>query len=316
MELRPLRHFVATAEAGSFTAAAADLGISQPALSQSIGRLEDELGRRLFVRNRRDPSAGLRLTVAGETLFGEAVLILARVARAERRLSRVSEDQATTTVTVGIASATPSELVSAALAMPRLLPGIEISPVHLTWGEEHAALEDGRVDVVFLQYPPGASSGGEVRRRTLLHHARVLVAPAGHRLASLGRPLVLADIAEEGLLDPGFPDVPEMYRDFWLAEPRPHTGAGPFVIQLIARTVEEMCAYVASGRGLAITSETVASHYARPDLCFLQVEDLGPVAVGIARLRNERREAVRAVFDRLCPAGQSPEDPARRGRSG
>jgi DNA-binding transcriptional LysR family regulator len=68
VELRHLRHVVALAEAGTFTAAADDLGITQPSLSQSIRGLEIELGVALFLRRGRS----VALTSAGSALLGPA----------------------------------------------------------------------------------------------------------------------------------------------------------------------------------------------------------------------------------------------------
>ena len=68
MERRHLEYFLAIAESGSFTRAAAMLTISQPSLSQSIAALERELGGPLFERLGR----GVKLTPAGEALVEPA----------------------------------------------------------------------------------------------------------------------------------------------------------------------------------------------------------------------------------------------------
>jgi DNA-binding transcriptional LysR family regulator len=65
MQLHQIRHFIAVAEAGSFTRGAERVSVSQPALSASIAKLESEFGVRLFERNRRR----VLLTAAGQRLL-------------------------------------------------------------------------------------------------------------------------------------------------------------------------------------------------------------------------------------------------------
>ena len=65
MDLLQLEHFLAVAEEGTFTRAAERVGRTQPAISQSIKKLEDELGMPLFARDLHDVS----LTEAGKALL-------------------------------------------------------------------------------------------------------------------------------------------------------------------------------------------------------------------------------------------------------
>ena len=65
MELRHLKYFVAIAETKSLSNAIERLHIAQPALSQSIKNLEEELDTALFIRSRK----GMELTGTGESFL-------------------------------------------------------------------------------------------------------------------------------------------------------------------------------------------------------------------------------------------------------
>ncbi len=86
MELRQIEHVVAVADHGGFTRAAAAVHIAQPSLSQSVARLEAELGVKLFDRIGRT----VRLTEIGEAFIGPA-----------RRLLRQHADLTTTVASFG-----------------------------------------------------------------------------------------------------------------------------------------------------------------------------------------------------------------------
>lgn len=84
MELRQLRYFMAVVEAGSFTAAAAELHMSQPPLSLAIAKLETELGVKLLTRSARGTqptSAGRYLLDAGSRILGEVEDTIASLER-------------------------------------------------------------------------------------------------------------------------------------------------------------------------------------------------------------------------------------------
>jgi len=73
LDVSLLRAFVAVVDAGGMTAAGGVLNLTQAAVSQQIKRLEDVFGEELITRERR----GMKLTSAGERLFGRAKRLLA-----------------------------------------------------------------------------------------------------------------------------------------------------------------------------------------------------------------------------------------------
>jgi LysR family nitrogen assimilation transcriptional regulator len=75
MQLRHLCYFVKIVDAGSISRAATTIHVAQPALSQQIAELEEQLGLALLQRSAR----GVRPTKAGEVLYREAVSILKQV---------------------------------------------------------------------------------------------------------------------------------------------------------------------------------------------------------------------------------------------
>lgn len=95
LDPRLLRAFVAIADAGSFTAAADRLHMTQSTMSQQIARLEEAIGRPLVDRAARP----VRLTVTGERLLGHARRILALQTEV---LTLVAETSGTTSVRIGM----------------------------------------------------------------------------------------------------------------------------------------------------------------------------------------------------------------------
>lgn len=97
MNLTQLRYFVRVAEMGSFSKAAIELDVAQPALSRQVRLLETDLGVTLLQRTGR----GVLLTEPGKRLFEHAVGILQLVARAREDLG-TNRDEATGRIVVGL----------------------------------------------------------------------------------------------------------------------------------------------------------------------------------------------------------------------
>jgi LysR family transcriptional regulator, nitrogen assimilation regulatory protein len=110
LDLRQLRYFAQIAEVGSFSQAARNLGVSQPALSQHIAALETALGTKLFIRTPR----GVTLTQEGVLLLEHARAVLNRLALAEDQMFNRASDLAGPPIPVGLI---PSLSVSFAVPM-------------------------------------------------------------------------------------------------------------------------------------------------------------------------------------------------------
>lgn len=122
MEFHQLAAAVAVADHGSFTAAAATLGLSQPSVSQAVRALEREVGVTLFERS----APGARPTVAGLALLGPA-----RQALHDRDLVRASVDDvvglSAGRVDIGCIPAVAADLVTPVVgAFRRRHPGVSV----------------------------------------------------------------------------------------------------------------------------------------------------------------------------------------------
>lgn len=106
MDLRQIRYFLKIAEAASFTAAAANVRLTQPALSRQMKALERDLGVELFLRN----SKGAVLTETGRTLYAHAGAIVRRIEQVEAEL-RDRSAIPSGRVTIGITPAAGEVLI-------------------------------------------------------------------------------------------------------------------------------------------------------------------------------------------------------------
>lgn len=125
IDLRLLRVFQAVARAGGFAKAQGELGISQPAISTQIAKLEDRLSVRLCDRG----PAGFSLTAAGEVALKETERLFAELDASAARLNAISELEEKI-VRIGVVDCTVTDpqnpLLSAMRAMRAAMPDVKI----------------------------------------------------------------------------------------------------------------------------------------------------------------------------------------------
>jgi LysR family transcriptional regulator, nitrogen assimilation regulatory protein len=171
MDLRQLEYFVRVAELGSFTRAAQQLRIAQPALSRQVRLLEVELRQNLLTRNGR----GALPTEAGKLLMEHGRGILHQVDRAKEALSLV-RGGLSGRVAVGLPTS-----VARVLAVPLIrefrkkLPEATIAISEGLSVAMQDALVNGRLDIALLY---NATSSADVEITPLLEEALYLVKPA------------------------------------------------------------------------------------------------------------------------------------------
>jgi LysR family hca operon transcriptional activator len=179
MELRHLRYFVAVAEAGSLTVAAArKLHTSQPSLSRQIRDLEQEIGAQLLTRGPR----GIELTPAGRAFLDHARVALTQVAAATEA-ARLVAHPAKACFAMGFLTGHELTWMPEALRILRdELPNIDVmissqySPLLAN------ALLKGTIDVAFLRRERGVP---DLAFRLLVKEPLVVVLPSDHHLAAL-----------------------------------------------------------------------------------------------------------------------------------
>ncbi|WP_410631167.1 LysR family transcriptional regulator [Amycolatopsis sp. cmx-4-83] len=289
-----LRVLCQIAESGSFTAAAAQLGYTQSAVSRQAIALERGAGVALFER-RPD---GVRLTQPGLTLLRHARTILASVDAAGRDLS--GHGSRTEHVRLGMfLSAGPVVLPAALARLAVTAPWARVTTREGTTPGLARALRTGSLDVAVLtSRPPHRSPDGETPRLhvTTVHDAELLVAVSASG-SFAGRTSVQVD---------------ELVDAPWIAAPssssEPLLGVWPGLpgrarVVHSARDWLTKLHLVAGGFGLTTIPESLAP-LLPPGVTALRVEGAPPEVrrVLVARLPGPATPAITAVTQAIVAA--------------
>ena len=195
MEIRQLRYFVAIVDHGSLSRAARVLHIVQPALTQQIQSLEDELGTQLLHRS----AQGMQATEAGKIFYEHAQAILKQISDARSAVTQIT-DSPSGTVELGI-----PQSVSAALAFPLLkavresYPDITFQLTEELTGNLTEQLRSGRLNLAIL-FDDGQLSG--FHTQPLVEEDMMYITRAGSQFACKRKSIRLEQVVRAPLILP------------------------------------------------------------------------------------------------------------------
>ena len=225
IEARHLRVLRAVARTGSFSAAARELGCTQPAISQQMKALEKSVDTPLVVRAGR----GMQLSEAGRVLLKHANGILAGLSAAEEEVAAIAGLRAGRVRLVSFPTASSTLVPPAVAELRGTHPGVRVSLVEAEPTESLAMLRGGECEVALAFRYPDSRGGAAVPAphstprearaeatleaaaaaaandwsdlvvRPLLDDPLVGLLPAGHPLAARGGdgPVELAELSQE-----------------------------------------------------------------------------------------------------------------------
>src|ERR1700731_2726708 len=271
MELRQIRSFLSIAETLHFGRTAELIHLSQPALSLQIRALEEEVGVRLFERNRRKTT----LTAAGFAFLDDAAAALSQLDQAIRK-ARLAAKGKLGLLRIGFISTAGSEIVPNIFRQFReLSPEVEISLRAITTADQVQMLETGSLDVGFLRLPIGGHSALDVV--TVHREPFVLVVPASHKLGKRKR-VRLCEVSSQDFVmyerryAPGFHDlIFGMLRDAGIVPNVSQTGA----------EISTLISLVDAHMGVAVLPASAVKHSVASVVACHIVEQIPMSEIGI-----------------------------------
>ncbi|HEY0536419.1 MAG TPA: LysR family transcriptional regulator [Actinoplanes sp.] len=285
-----LRTLLTVAQTGSFTQAAARLGVRQPTVSQHISRLEKQTGRTLILRDTHSVS----LTPDGEAMIGFARSILAAH---EQATAYFSGSRPRGRLRIGMSD----DL--ALTRLPQILrdfrqdyPLVDFDLTVDQSGTLNQRLEENRLDVFIGKRPRGEERGRLVKRERL-----VWVGTPATKL-DLTKPLPLVVYPAPSI------SRTEMHRAL-------NRARLPYRSACVCRGVNGLIAAVAAGVGVSVLATSLVPSQLTPLGPAHRLPELGSIdLVVLTSPRAERRPAVQALIATMLSSGSQPFGAPREGR--
>lgn len=303
MDLRQLRYFVAAAEAGSISRAAARCGVAQPSLSQQIAKLETDLNATLFDRLGR----GVELTEAGRHLLPRARRVLAEVQDIADHLADDADTGAGVLAVGAIPTMAPYLVPPVVAALRERFPACELRFREALTQDLVEALADNALDVAIMSTP---ADDVQIELETVGAEEMLVVAPAGHPVCS-GDAVALPDLrAEPAVTLHDMHCLGQQIDEFCSARQL----AGNIVCR--AAQISTLLEFVRLGLGISIVPAMVAAADPHPALRYVRFESQPPAReIALAWRRGRSRSTLARAFADLIReqlSGRAPRTPASR----
>jgi DNA-binding transcriptional LysR family regulator len=274
-----LAAFIAVAQEGSFTRAAARLGVSQSALSQTIRALEERLGIRLLTRTTRSVSP----TEAGERLLRT---VAPRFEEIETELVALSELREKPAGTIRI---TASDHAASTVLMPqleKLLPQYPDIKVEIN--------SDSRlIDIVEQRYDAGVRLGEQVAKDMIAVRispdVRMLVVGSPSYFAKRAPPKTPQDLTDHLCINLRLPTLGGLYA--WELKKGKRELNVRVDGQLIVNGMPQMLNAALAGLGLGFMLEDVVREHITAGRLLPVLEDWSPTFAGYHLYYPSRRQA-------------------------
>ena len=248
MDMRRLRYFLAVADAGHITRAAAQLGLQQPPLSQQIKALETTLGLLLFQRHAK----GVTLTDAGRLLQTEARRLLNDIGALQDRMQRVARgEQGRLALGFTSSAAAHAYMARTLRACRQQHPQLTLELSECNAAEIIEQVLAGALACGLLRVP--VARADELVFETLFSEPVLAVLPSDHALAprpgQAVRPLSLASLRDENFILVRRPGAPGLYQN--MLDLCKAQGFRPRVVAEVPRMLTNLN-LVAAGAGVSV----------------------------------------------------------------
>ena len=282
LELRHLRCLVAIVDAGTFTDAAIELGISQAAVSRNLIALEQVLGVRLLHRTSRN----ITPTTAGVHILAQARQVLAAV---DNMVAEAATGH--TRLRIGHAwAAMGRHTREFQRRWAAHYPGVELHLIRTN--SPTGGLAEGLCDIAVLRTAVDSTRFADA---IVGHEQRYCALAADDPWASR-RSVRLSEVPQRTLLVDRRTGTTTP--DMWPADARPRIQD--------TRDIDDWLAVIAAGGGIGITAEGTTAQYRRDGVVFRPLRDAPPITVRMIWRRYDPHPSTHAAIALATELYQGP----------
>jgi DNA-binding transcriptional LysR family regulator len=265
MDIRQLRYFITVAEHLNFTKAANQLYVAQSAISHQIADLEEQVGVKLFIRNKRS----VQLTPAGAVFLKEAMEIVEKTSGAIAK-AKQTDAGLIGSLSIGFLSVHVRSFLPQVIKQFReLYPKVELHLNHYPSKMLKESLEEGEIDIALTQ-PSGLDRIEEIEIKTVAKERYCIVMHKTHPLAN-NKKIKLEGLAKEPFIIHNRHDSPIGSYDF-IVHLCEQNGLTPRIVSQ-PRFVDTVPILVESELGISILPKSFEA-VSSPSLRFIEIDGL------------------------------------------